>query len=142
MMRSSTARNKTKSTRRSWSYEEELVLVSALKELVVRGWKSDKGFMIGYQNFLEQLMIQAIPGTDIRAEPDINSKVHVWKKHHSSLATMLTRSGFGWNDTSNTIIVDDDQVWDNYVKTDINARTMRYKSWPLYNDWCEVFGKD
>ncbi|KAG8367204.1 hypothetical protein BUALT_Bualt16G0048300 [Buddleja alternifolia] len=58
--RSSAARDTTKSTRRSWSLHEELVLISALKELV----------------------------------------------------------------------------------TDSNARTMRHKSWPLYKDWCEVFGKD
>ncbi|KAG8368383.1 hypothetical protein BUALT_Bualt15G0039800 [Buddleja alternifolia] len=140
--RSSVARDTTKSTRRSWSLHEELVLISALKELVVSGWKCDNGFRTGYQNLLEKSMLQAIPGTDLRAEPHINSRIHVWKKNHSSIATMLTRSGFGWNDTSNTIIVDSDQVWDNFVKTDSNARTMRHKSWPLYKDWCEVFGKD
>ncbi|KAL8530624.1 hypothetical protein ACS0TY_007599 [Phlomoides rotata] len=27
-------------------------------------------------------------------------------------------------------------------KVDINARTMRNKSWPYYDDWCEIFCKD
>ncbi|KAG8363740.1 hypothetical protein BUALT_Bualt19G0053700 [Buddleja alternifolia] len=55
---------------------------------------------------------------------------------------MPKRSGFGWNSTSNTITVSRDEVWDNYVKSDVNARTMRHKSWPLFDDWCEIFGKD
>ncbi|KAG8367205.1 hypothetical protein BUALT_Bualt16G0048400 [Buddleja alternifolia] len=90
MVRSSTARNKTKSTKRSWSYEEELVLVSALKEVVS-------------ENFGENnLCIQPFLYID---------KI-------SNMALCFSS------------------------QTDINARTMRYKSWLLYNDWCEVFGKD
>ncbi|KAK6153500.1 hypothetical protein DH2020_013139 [Rehmannia glutinosa] len=27
-------------------------------------------------------------------------------------------------------------------QTDPNAKTMRYKSWPLFKDWSEIFGKD
>lgn len=25
---------------------------------------------------------------------------------------------------------------------DSSARTMRYKSWPHYNDWCQIYGND
>ncbi|KAG8373656.1 hypothetical protein BUALT_Bualt11G0046900 [Buddleja alternifolia] len=55
---------------------------------------------------------------------------------------MLSRSGFGFNSTTNMITVNSQEVWDNYIKTDSNARTMRFKSWPLYDDWVEIFGKD
>ncbi|KAG8382503.1 hypothetical protein BUALT_Bualt05G0084000 [Buddleja alternifolia] len=127
---------------RSWTKREEAILASALKELVARGWKCDNGFRTGYQGHLEQAMHQAFPGTDIRAEPHINSRLTVWKKNYGSINTMLSRSGFAWNDTSKTVDVSSDQVWDNFVKTDSNARTMRHKSWPLYKDWCEIFGKD
>ncbi|KAL8486995.1 hypothetical protein ACS0TY_023624 [Phlomoides rotata] len=30
--------------------------------------------------------------------------------------------------------------WKNF-KRDLNARHMRHKSWPLYADWCEIFGQ-
>ncbi|XP_075499720.1 uncharacterized protein LOC142538240 [Primulina tabacum] len=86
-------------------------------------------------------MRKSFPETDIRGIPRINSKVHVWKKNHGSLVTMLTRSGIGWNDTDKMIDVKDVD-WNEYVKADPNARLMRHKSWPFYHDWCEIFGKD
>ncbi|GFP96385.1 RNA polymerase ii subunit 5-mediating protein homolog [Phtheirospermum japonicum] len=61
-------------------------------------------------------MSQKFPGTDIRAEPHINSKIHVWKKHYGSLTMMLGRSEFSWNETSNTIGVKDDAHWNQFVK--------------------------
>ncbi|KAI3445468.1 hypothetical protein Pfo_002133 [Paulownia fortunei] len=47
-------------------------------------------------------MMKSFPGTDLRAEPHINSKIH----------------------------------------TDANAQSMRYKAFPFYLAWCEIFGKD
>ncbi|KAL8495950.1 hypothetical protein ACS0TY_019901 [Phlomoides rotata] len=32
-----------------------------------------------------------------------------------------------------------DEQWDAFMKVDPNARLMRSKSWPLYDDWCEIF---
>ncbi|KAG8364693.1 hypothetical protein BUALT_Bualt18G0025000 [Buddleja alternifolia] len=106
-----------------------------LAHLVVRGYKCDNGFRTGYQGLLEQAMIAAFSSTDLRAEPHINSRIHVWRKNYSSISSMLKRSSFGWNSTSKTITVSSDDVWDNYVKTNVNARTMRHKSWPLFDDW-------
>ncbi|KAL1548308.1 hypothetical protein AAHA92_16554 [Salvia divinorum] len=36
----------------------------------------------------------------------------------------------------------DNDQWEQIVKVDANARLMRNKSWPLWEDWKEVFGKD
>ncbi|KAG8380831.1 hypothetical protein BUALT_Bualt06G0057300 [Buddleja alternifolia] len=99
------------------------------------GKKADKRriwSLTGYLGALEQSMVKAFPGTDLHADPYINSKIHVWKKTHSSLATMPSRSGFNFNYSSHVITIDDDDVWDKYVKTDSNARTMRSKSFPFY----------
>ncbi|GFP98768.1 hypothetical protein PHJA_002020700 [Phtheirospermum japonicum] len=112
-------------TRRVWSQEEEKVLAQLLKDLVVRGWKCDNGFRSGYTHVLEQYMSQAFPGTDIRAEPHISSKIHIWEKHYGTLTMMLGRSEFSWNETSHTIGVKDDAHWNQFVKEDANAKTMR-----------------
>ncbi|KAK6137430.1 hypothetical protein DH2020_028853 [Rehmannia glutinosa] len=127
--------------RRSWSRREEEALVAALKEVIANGWKSENGFKIGYLQALEQEMQKIIPGTDLKGIPHINSKIHVWKKDYGSLVTMLSRSGIGWNVTTNMIEAPDD-AWVEYVKVDANARLMRNKSWPFYNDWVMIFGKD
>ncbi|GER28907.1 disease resistance protein [Striga asiatica] len=134
-------RKKNEKRRRSWSMKEEEVLINALKDIISKGWKCENGFKTGYLRLLERVMMKAFPDTDIKAEPHINSKIHVWKKHHGSLASMLRVDGISWDDSKKMIDARED-AWNSYVKIDTNARTMRAKSWPFYPDWCEIFGKD
>ncbi|GFP79459.1 hypothetical protein PHJA_000089400 [Phtheirospermum japonicum] len=144
-MESSTSYAKPSSgrlSRRTWSVEEELILIQGLEDLVVRGWKADNGFKAGYAFILEKHIGQHFPDTDIKAEPYITSKMHVWKKSYGSLSLMQSRSGFGWNDSSNTIMVDREDIWDEHVKFDPNCKSMRYKTWPYFKDWIEIVGKD
>ncbi|XP_073152385.1 uncharacterized protein [Henckelia pumila] len=127
--------------RRVWSSREEEVLIQSLKEAITGGWKSENGFKCGYLNFLEKRLMSIFPGTDLRGCPHINSKIHVWKKTHGTLATMLSRSGIGWNETQK-MIESSDEAWEDFVKTDPSVLTWRYKSWPYFADWCEIFGFD
>lgn len=103
-------------SRRTWTVAEEQWLINALKDIVVAGWKADNGFKTGYLNALEQHLLARFPDSDLRGEPHIHSKIHVWRKNYGSLTTMLSRSGFGWNESSCTIDVPDEQVWAEYVK--------------------------
>ncbi|KAK6130956.1 hypothetical protein DH2020_035304 [Rehmannia glutinosa] len=132
----------SRSVRHSWISQEESVLLHALKELVAQGYKCDNGLKAGYQHLLERSLFQAFPGTELRAEPHIASKLTVWKKKYASICMMMRKSGFGWDDSNNQIIVKEDAIWNDYVNTDANANTMRYKSWPMYKEWCDIFGKD
>ncbi|KAG8390918.1 hypothetical protein BUALT_Bualt01G0133500 [Buddleja alternifolia] len=132
----------SKNRGRCWTVYEEKALAEAMKDLVVREYKADNGFKSGYQNLLEQAMMQAFLGTTLKTEPHINSRITVWRKNYGSISNMLTRSGFGFNSTTNMITVESLEVWDNYIKADSNARNMRFKTWPLYGDSVEIFGKD
>ncbi|KAK4383252.1 hypothetical protein Sango_2793600 [Sesamum angolense] len=54
----------------------------------------------GYLSQLEAHMHRAFPHSNIKAEPHITSKLHVWKKQYSTLVTMMgCRSGLGWDDS-------------------------------------------
>lgn len=106
---------KNEKGRRIWSTKEEEALLSALKDLVNKGWKSENGFRNGYLIVLEDSMKNVFPGTDIRGTPHINSKIHVWKKNYGSLFTMLSTSGIGWNDTDKMIDAPDDD-WTTLLK--------------------------
>ncbi|KAL0328121.1 UNVERIFIED_CONTAM: hypothetical protein Scaly_2244700 [Sesamum calycinum] len=97
--------------------------------------------LVGWEGVLEQLLNKACPNSGLKAEPHISSKIHVWKKTYGCINDMMGRSGFGWCQTTNTIDVKDD-IFDNFVKIDSFAKTLRYKSFPYYAQWCEVFGKD
>ncbi|XP_057773941.1 uncharacterized protein LOC130993179 [Salvia miltiorrhiza] len=129
-------------TRRSWSVREEEVLLAALKELVVQGWKSDNGFKAGYLGKLQEAVKNAFPGTDLRGTPHIHSKIQTWKKNYASLSYMLTKTGVGFNVDGKYMIDCDTELWNEIVKCDPNASNMRKKSWLYLEEWKEIFGKD
>ncbi|KAL8552374.1 hypothetical protein ACS0TY_001171 [Phlomoides rotata] len=113
-----------------------------MKELIANGWKTENGFKPGYLLKLEAGMLKTLPGTDIRASPHITSRVTIWKRFYGSLQTMLNNnSGIGLN--ADTGLLDcHDNCWDLIVKADPNATNMRYKAWPFYDYWNEIFGID
>ncbi|XP_057771188.1 uncharacterized protein LOC130990999 [Salvia miltiorrhiza] len=134
--------NKTDKTRRTWAIKEEETLLSSLKELVAQGWKSDNGFRGGYLHKLEEAMRRVYPGTDLKGVPHINSKLSAWKKNYNSLLGILRVTGAGFNVHGNHMVDVTDEQWADIMKKDVNARGMRYKSWPMLDAWKEVFGKD
>ena len=104
------------SKRRAWNHIEEDRLIGALKEIVVSGLKVDNGFKASYLHILKNKLIDALPGTDLRGTPHIESKIKMWRKQYNSLVTMLRISGFGWNSTLKMIEVESNDVWNNYLK--------------------------
>ncbi|KAL8470222.1 hypothetical protein ACS0TY_032907 [Phlomoides rotata] len=126
-------RNITENGRRSWSVREEQVLSEAMKKIVFEGWKTENGFKIGYLNLLSTYMKQVFPNTDLKHEPHINSRITVWKRNYHSLFEILKNTGVGLDSTTKMIEATDEQ-WDAFMKVDPNARLMRSKSWPLYDD--------
>ncbi|KAL2251818.1 UNVERIFIED_CONTAM: hypothetical protein Sindi_2304100 [Sesamum indicum] len=120
--------NKERSAdRRMWTILEEECLVTVLRNLVVIGWKCDNGFRTGYLAQLESYIAKHFPQANIKAEPHITSKLH---------------SGFGWDESRNIVTVEEDAVWDDYVKLDPFAKGMRQRAWPFFSAWREIFGRD
>ncbi|KAL8497267.1 hypothetical protein ACS0TY_020813 [Phlomoides rotata] len=115
---------KTVKTRRVWTQKEEEALIKCLKEIIPQGWKVDNGFKVGYLRELEKGMNKIFPVTDLRPYPHIHSKLHVWKKDYSTIVSLLSKSGIGWDNTSKMIDVEQEDAWEAYKKVDINARTM------------------
>lgn len=66
----------TGDTRRVWTNREEAVLITALKDLVSNGWKSDNGFRTGYFIKLEESLKQAFPNCGLDCKPKYNFKAH------------------------------------------------------------------
>ncbi|KAL8456950.1 hypothetical protein ACS0TY_034975 [Phlomoides rotata] len=115
-------RGKTTRGRRLWSKVEEDALIKCLFDIINDGWKAENGFKVGFQRELKKGMHKLLPGTDIVANPHINSKIHVWKEY-STLSDLFSKSGIGWNSTTSMIEVDDEWVWD------------------ASRRWLEIFGK-
>ncbi|KAL1534924.1 hypothetical protein AAHA92_31039 [Salvia divinorum] len=129
-------------TRRSWSDREERMLLVALKDLVNHGWKSDNGFRSGYLTRVDKAIRREFADTDLKIQPHIQSKINTWKRCYHSLAFILGRSGVGFNSRGDFKIDCDDDQWSQIVKVDSNAKHMRFKSWPYWEDWKLIYGKD
>lgn len=97
-------------TRQVWTNREEAALIVALKDLVSNGWKSDNGFRTAYLTKLEEALKKAFPNTDLQKDPNIVSKLTTWKKTYGSLVSaQRDTTGVGFNTTTNTLEVTDDQ---------------------------------
>ncbi|XP_042013139.1 uncharacterized protein LOC121761568 isoform X1 [Salvia splendens] len=129
-------------SRRSWTVREEEIFAACLLALVSRGWKSDNGFRAEYLGKIEDAIRQEFPNTDIKGTPHVNSKLTAWKKSYQSLRNILSRSGVGFNSDNEYRIECDDDQWEAIVMADKEAKFMRHKSWPLWETWKVIFGKD
>ncbi|KAH7841013.1 hypothetical protein Vadar_024503 [Vaccinium darrowii] len=135
---------KEKQTRRLWSVKEDEALLACMLEEYKDGvkWKAKNGFKSGFFGAVETLIHKMLPGTTIRATPNIESKVKNWKEKYGLLADMQRLSGFSWNHDTNAIIVDLPDVWDDYVKFHPKANGMNGKAFPMFQQWQVLFGKD
>ncbi|KAL0342703.1 UNVERIFIED_CONTAM: hypothetical protein Scaly_1932900 [Sesamum calycinum] len=126
--------NKDRSgTRRTWTIMEEEALINAMKSLVVGGWKCDNGFRNGYLAQLEAHMQRSFPHSNIKAEPHITSKLHVWKKQYSTFVTMMSKSRLGWDDSRCMVTVEDNNAWEEYVKVTSQLKGQEEKPPISYN---------
>ncbi|KAL7219932.1 hypothetical protein ACSBR2_012901 [Camellia fascicularis] len=106
-------------------------------------WKLDNNqFRAVIYNECEKKILSAFPGTDLRANPYIDSKIKLWRKQYNTLQDMLNISGFGWDDEQKMVLVDSDDVWQNCVRRVLNAKGMRNRPFSFYEDWLILFGKD
>ncbi|KAI8574108.1 hypothetical protein RHMOL_Rhmol01G0328800 [Rhododendron molle] len=91
---------KRKQDRRLWTFAEEEALLAAMMECICDKYRAHNGFKPGYFNEVEKELKKRLPGTTLKAQPNIESK-------------------------SNT-----------------KAKGLNGKSFPMYESWQFLFGKD
>ncbi|XP_075664965.1 uncharacterized protein LOC142634546 [Castanea sativa] len=120
-------------TKFQWTAEEDDKLVECLLELAgdVK-WKAENGFKPGFTAKLEELLEKKLLGCGIKASPHIESRYKILRKQYRAIADMLgpNASDFGWNDNKNMVVGHPD------------AKGLRNKHFPRFDDLALVFGKD
>ncbi|KAH7837589.1 hypothetical protein Vadar_015569 [Vaccinium darrowii] len=136
--------DKEKQSRMLWTLKEEEVLLVYMLEEFKDGIKrrAENGFRSGFFGAVEILFHKMLPGTTIRATPNIESKVKNWKEKYGLLADMQRLSGLSWNHDTNSVIVDLPDVWEEYVKFHPKANGMNGRAFPMYLSWQIIFEKD
>ncbi|KAI4332598.1 hypothetical protein L6164_017493 [Bauhinia variegata] len=87
-------------------------------------------------------MEEKYPGCGIKAKPHIESAMKTLRIIYAIVYDMLNQSGFGWNDETKMIIVDSDDLWNEYIKSHPNAKDYRNAQILLLDKLALVFGKD
>ncbi|KAI8574848.1 hypothetical protein RHMOL_Rhmol01G0385600 [Rhododendron molle] len=132
----------TKQTRRSWRKTEEDALMKCMLSEEAERWKAENGFKTGYFTHLEKELRKVIPGCTLKAHPHIDSKVRYWKSLWAKIVDITNLSGFGWDNVNKRIDVEQ-TVWDAYEKAHPQkVKNLYGKSFPYFDDWCVLFGKD
>ncbi|KAJ9132710.1 hypothetical protein P3X46_033548 [Hevea brasiliensis] len=71
-------------------------------------------------------------------ENQIKNRYNVMKKEYGVVKTLLSHTGFGWDETRQMVVADD-KVWDSYIAIRSEARPFRRKSFPLYKQMSIIF---
>ncbi|KAF3448002.1 hypothetical protein FNV43_RR08710 [Rhamnella rubrinervis] len=126
-------------SRHVWTREEEEALLDKLDDVVTRDQRCDTGsFKAGTMTMIERSLAQKCPELGLKINPHIESKLKKWKKQYRIVCDILSKSGFGWNDTLKCVEVDSNEAWKAYIE----AEGWRGKSFPIYDKLLNIFGKD
>ncbi|XP_039141103.1 uncharacterized protein LOC120278225 [Dioscorea cayenensis subsp. rotundata] len=125
-----------------WTVEEDKALIDALVELSTNTlWRAENGFRNGYLNQLEKMVKEKIPTSTLKAFPNIESRVKLFRSKTTAIADILQISGFNWNYERCTIECEK-SAYDEYVKNHKEASGMYGKAFPFFNDLVAVFARD
>uniref|UniRef100_A0A0E0E0N8 Myb/SANT-like domain-containing protein n=1 Tax=Oryza meridionalis TaxID=40149 RepID=A0A0E0E0N8_9ORYZ len=98
-----------KRDKRTWTAEEEKLLIDILYGMNDFSWKVDAGHKFGYLTFIEKEMAKVLPRAELKADPHIKSKVKILKKQLSYIMKIQQNgSGFGWDDENKMVTRDRD----------------------------------
>lgn len=133
----------SKIKKHKWTRKEDEALIAALSELCESGWKRDNNiFRSGYTGVLEKELKIKLPGCNLKASPHIESRLKTLKKHCDAITDIKDAIGIEWSNVEQSVVCDDDDVWEDWVKDHPDARGLRSKSFPYYDELRAIFGKN
>uniref|UniRef100_A0A0E0KPV0 Uncharacterized protein n=2 Tax=Oryza punctata TaxID=4537 RepID=A0A0E0KPV0_ORYPU len=131
-----------KRDKRTWTAEEEKLLIDILYDMNDSSWKVDTCHKSGYLTFIEKEMAKALPHADLKADPHIKSKVKILKKQLSYILEIQQNgSGFGWDD-ENKMVTGDRDTYMGWAKSCEGAGPLFMKPMLHFDKLCEIYASD
>ncbi|KAE8807156.1 hypothetical protein D1007_16570 [Hordeum vulgare] len=131
-----------KRNKRTWTAEEERLLIDILHNMNDSSWKVDTGDKSGYLTYIEKEMAKVPSHADLKADPHIRSKVKILKKQLSYvLEIMQNGSGFGWDDEKK-MVTGDRETYMGWAKSCEGGGPLYMKPMVNFDKLCEVYATD
>ena len=102
---------------RVWTFNEEVTLLQKLASMVDEGvyqtWNG--GFRNLTYEVLKSHMHSRFPEGGLQVN-HIKWKIKNWMKTFHSIRDILLTQGFGWDEIQNKLVVDNDEVWNEFLQ--------------------------
>ncbi|CAL1356152.1 unnamed protein product [Linum trigynum] len=122
-----------------WTKKHDVVFIECMLDLVQSRQVESGNLKNGGFKKLEAMMVKKIPGFNL----NVRSRHRWFKNKYNAIYDVQNGScsGFGW-DESKKIIVADDDVFKNWVKSHSHFSGLNKTSFVYYDQLARVFGKD
>ncbi|XP_059625005.1 L10-interacting MYB domain-containing protein-like [Cornus florida] len=114
-----------------WTEEMDRCLSKILVEEVQKGHKVNN--IIQTEAYITAVSaLNEIFGPDVTKD-HIKNRLKTWKKQYGVLKELLSHNGFRWDETEK-MVIGDDSVWNDYIKTHPDAKFLRARSIENYDE--------
>ncbi|KAF9592245.1 hypothetical protein IFM89_012821 [Coptis chinensis] len=126
----------SKDKRTLWTPPMDRLFIKLMVERVRDGQFLDGQFSKhAWKHMVDNFKVEFGPSYDIEV---LKNHYRALKKNHIAIKTILSEGGFGWDKEREMIKVDDDNVWDDYIKAHPEFQMWRTKSMVGYDDLCTI----
>ncbi|KAH7099436.1 hypothetical protein BKA62DRAFT_621447 [Auriculariales sp. MPI-PUGE-AT-0066] len=122
-----------------WTIAQEATMLAVLKDNL------DKQSGTGFRNVVWTTVAAEIRRKHsedtgaLKTDTKCQNKYQKIKKDYKQYYTMASKSGWGWDEEKNVVVVDDD-VWEPFAKANPKYKNLRGKTFPHYKSMVEICG--
>ncbi|KAJ4979223.1 hypothetical protein NE237_010003 [Protea cynaroides] len=139
VLQTSNSSSKEKGKNMMWTNEMDRCLTKTLVDLVGHSNRNDKILNDAVYTAAANALNENF-GLDLMRD-HVRNRLKTWKKQYVVLRELLSHSGFEWDETQRMVIAND-SVWNDYIKTHPDAKAIRARYIENYHELCLILGND
>lgn len=124
----------------TWNLEMERVLADVLRDQRSLGNQGDGAWKAVAYNTAAQVL-----STRFKVQltgDNVKNRIKVWRIWYGIVSDILSQSGFDWDGRKYMITVEDENSWNEYIKSHEEAKRFRFKSIANWDDIVDLCAKD
>ncbi|KAJ1427646.1 Myb/SANT-like domain [Sesbania bispinosa] len=124
----------------TWNLEMERVLADVMRDQRNLGRKGDGSWKAVAYNTAAHVLSNRFKVQLIG--DNVKNRIKLWRTWYGIVSDILSQSGFDWDGTKYMVVVEDENAWNEYVKSHEEARRFRFKVIPNWDDIVDLCAKD